>query len=319
MSNPLVANKHLPQLNIIRAIASLAVAIFHLGGKAMPGFRYGWLGVEMFFVLTGFVICWSLPIRYSIKDFPVFFAKRLARVEPPYIVSIAIILALAYFVYKDTAHIQLQNVLFHLAYINNFFGNNYLSPVYWTLGIEFQFYILIGILFPFIFYSEKIAIVSLVLLNIFSFYSHLKYTTVFGVMPYFTFGMVVYMYKNKIIEKLAFFILSIINMGYLLYLMGFPGTVAAIIAVGIIVFLSTSNTIIDFFSKISFSLYLTHDIVGSQLVVFVGSLFYVKTIYTKALSFSIGLLAAICFAYLFYIIVEKKALAFSKRFRYAIR
>jgi peptidoglycan/LPS O-acetylase OafA/YrhL len=66
----------LPQLNIIRAIASLGVAIFHLGGKKISILNYGWLGVEMFFVLTGFVICWALPINYSIKDFRVFFLQK---------------------------------------------------------------------------------------------------------------------------------------------------------------------------------------------------------------------------------------------------
>lgn len=41
--------QHIQQVDYIRAIASLGVALFHLGGKTLPVLNNGWLGVQMFF------------------------------------------------------------------------------------------------------------------------------------------------------------------------------------------------------------------------------------------------------------------------------
>jgi peptidoglycan/LPS O-acetylase OafA/YrhL len=55
---------YLPEVEYIRCFASLGVMIFHMGGKTLPVLNYGWLGVEMFFVLSGFIICYTLPAEY---------------------------------------------------------------------------------------------------------------------------------------------------------------------------------------------------------------------------------------------------------------
>ena len=305
----------LPQLNIIRAIASLGVAIFHLGGKTLPLFNCGWLGVEMFFVLTGFVICWSFPSHYSIKDFPIFFLKRLARVEPPYIVSILLIVLLA-FILNHTKGLSFQNIIFHLAYLNNFFNNNYLSPVYWTLGIEFQFYIFIGLLFPFLFFYNYVAIFFFILINALSFYFPYSYSILLNFSAFFTLGMLIFMYKSSRLVMIEFLAFLILNIVFLYFHCGLAETLSAVTAASIIMVFSKSFPLIDFFSKISFSLYLTHDIIGSSLVVYIGTLFSEKTIFTKGLAFVTGFLISIGFAYLFYILVERSALQLSKKVKY---
>jgi peptidoglycan/LPS O-acetylase OafA/YrhL len=62
-----VSKPHLAQVDYIRAIASMVVMLFHLGGKSLPVLNYGWLGVEMFFLLSGFIICWAVPFDYTLK------------------------------------------------------------------------------------------------------------------------------------------------------------------------------------------------------------------------------------------------------------
>ncbi len=53
--------------------------------------KYGYLGVDIFFVISGFVIPWSLyRTRYAIRDYPRFLLKRNVRLYPPYLASIAI-------------------------------------------------------------------------------------------------------------------------------------------------------------------------------------------------------------------------------------
>jgi peptidoglycan/LPS O-acetylase OafA/YrhL len=98
---------------------------------------------------------------------------------------------------------------------------------------------------------------------------------------------------------------------------GFDCLIASILTASIILFINKSNPIIDFFSKISFSLYLTHDIVGSQLTIYIGNLFKYKSMYTNALSFLCGFSFSILFAYLFYIVFEDFFLKQSKKIKYS--
>jgi peptidoglycan/LPS O-acetylase OafA/YrhL len=118
--------------------------------------RYGWLGVEVFFVISGFVIPYSMHrggYRVS-QHFWRFLAKRLARLEPPYLVSIVVVVILWYLSaltpgFQGTnPDIRPTRLLLHLGYLNAFFGHPWLNPVYWTLGIELQYYLLVAITYP---------------------------------------------------------------------------------------------------------------------------------------------------------------------------
>jgi peptidoglycan/LPS O-acetylase OafA/YrhL len=63
---------------------------------------------------------------------------------------ISVILALiAHYVWNSTYKADWVNIACHLAYLNNFVGGQYLNPEYWTLGIEFQFYLFLALCFPF--------------------------------------------------------------------------------------------------------------------------------------------------------------------------
>lgn len=312
-----ISKGNLPQLNIIRAIASLAVAVFHLGGKAVPILNYGWLGVQMFFVLTGFVICWSLPENYKIIQFPNFFLRRLVRIEPPYIFSILLIIIVSYFFLQNSTNINGTNILFHLAYINNFFNNDYISPVYWTLGIEFQFYILIGVLFPILIFSKYTAIASLLFLNILAYYWLVEQAFVLNFINYFSLGILVYMFKTFKLTKIEFYSLIFLLVLFMYFHIGIPETIVSLVTCMIILYVNSSNYVINFFSKISFSLYLTHDIIGTQLVIYIGNLFATKNLFSMAISFTIGMFAAIIFAYIFYIFIEKTAIKYSKKLKYS--
>ena len=75
--------------------------------------------------------------------------------DPPYFAAIAGVLFLGYvstFVpsWKGSFDVSLVMVLGHFAYLNAFIGFALLVPVFWTLAIEFQFYLLIALLFPLI-------------------------------------------------------------------------------------------------------------------------------------------------------------------------
>ncbi len=111
----------------------------------------GQSGVEMFFMISGFVIPYSLGEHYRLQqDGMAFFLRRLIRIEPPYLVavlvSLVIILAASatpnYHGEVDP-HLWFSLALHPLYLVPWFAGARWLNNVFWTLAIEFQYYIVV--------------------------------------------------------------------------------------------------------------------------------------------------------------------------------
>jgi peptidoglycan/LPS O-acetylase OafA/YrhL len=88
--------ERIPVVEAMRGIAAIGVALYHFSGRFDTGLplvfhSYGWLGVDIFFVISGFVIPLSLYGKdYQLRDFPMFIMRRLVRLEPPYLASIGL-------------------------------------------------------------------------------------------------------------------------------------------------------------------------------------------------------------------------------------
>ena len=143
----------------MRGFAAISVACFHFSGPfdlAIPRTvaALGWLGVDVFFVISGFVIPLSLHGRgYRIGQFPAFLVRRMVRLEPPYLASIALLIVLWHLSvlrpgFAGAAPTYgLAQIGFHLFYLIPLTDHAWLSPVYWSLAYEFVFYILVGLTF----------------------------------------------------------------------------------------------------------------------------------------------------------------------------
>src|ERR1700750_1411309 len=120
----------------LRGIAALAVACFHLNSHNVL-FAHGWAGVEVFFVISGFIVPWSLDgAHYKIGLYGRFLLRRIVRLDPPYLAMVCVILALA-FASRHTpgfagsaSFIGWPAVFGHLAFLNAFTGWPWLSPVF---------------------------------------------------------------------------------------------------------------------------------------------------------------------------------------------
>lgn len=144
----------------LRGVAALIVTWFHLtntyslGWARYSGF-YGWLGVDMFFVISGFIIPYSLHrSQYRASNFPRFMLRRLVRLEPPYLVSIVLSLVLLELGSRTPGFAgappsySLGQILAHFLYLIPLTSYTWLNVVFWTLAYEFVFYILAGLLWP---------------------------------------------------------------------------------------------------------------------------------------------------------------------------
>ena len=145
----------------LRGLAAFAVAWFHftnanaafptLGWLRASG-AHGWLGVESFFVISGFIIPYAMfRAGYRRAAWPTFLAKRLLRLEPSYLVSILLTLALWWVSSRSPNFTapppSVTQVLLHVGYLPAFFGYAWLQTAYWTLAIELQYYLLIAVSF----------------------------------------------------------------------------------------------------------------------------------------------------------------------------
>ena len=137
-------------VDALRALAALWVCLFHFTSATGIG-AYGYLGVTIFFVISGFIVPYSMMRGgYTIAAWPTFMVKRLVRLEPPYLASIGLILAFGAFdMWRGfPQEWTAAQIVGHLAYANAFLGLPWLNGPYWSLAIEFQFYVLMGLALP---------------------------------------------------------------------------------------------------------------------------------------------------------------------------
>lgn len=149
----------------LRGIAALAVVCFHVQGAFdrapqpwMPAplhalFHAGHFGVEIFFVLSGFVIAYSIRDGAWTPSYLARFAlKRSLRLDPPYWVAIGLEVALIVLVLVIMPSLSTpvptgSRILAHLVYAQELLGYREILPNFWTLCYEVQFYItLVGVL-----------------------------------------------------------------------------------------------------------------------------------------------------------------------------
>lgn len=153
-----------PALTGVRALAALWVVGYHLyiatgrpvlGGAGAwrldPLLASGWLGVDVFFVLSGFVLQWQVEHERDRTMLPWlraraygrFLGRRVLRVFPAYLACLSILLPLAWLRVGRWTPPELPDVALHLAMTHNAVPAyvSTISGVFWSLPIEWHFYL----------------------------------------------------------------------------------------------------------------------------------------------------------------------------------
>lgn len=97
--------------------------------------RYGYFGVDLFFIISGFVICMSSWGR-SVSQF---LTARITRLAPAYILSVVLLSALL--IVGRPADPSIVDILTNFTMVQGLVGVNDVSSVYWTLLVELKFYL----------------------------------------------------------------------------------------------------------------------------------------------------------------------------------
>lgn len=167
--NRQLAKNRVLQLDGLRALAVMVVVAFHFLNNQyaamditklstiekvlMKGTYFGWCGVDLFFVLSGFLIgTILLTNRESQRFFKTFYARRFLRIIPIYYVLLLVFLLCKYLPWYNTEAIIFHKEIpigYYFFFLQNFvmgarghFGSEAITPT-WSLAIEEQFYLII--------------------------------------------------------------------------------------------------------------------------------------------------------------------------------
>ncbi len=342
----------------LRGVAAMMVAIGHLAGAAAdkhpgilgPGVAaiadFGRYGVQIFFVLSGFVIAHSLVGgAYSFKYFGRFAARRFVRLDLPYwsviLLEVALLWVSGYLMAQYSRDLpSLGQIVANGFYLQTFLGYPHILPVFWTLCYEVQFYLVLvlslvllekmrnaGVTAPTI---RTIASVALTI-------SFLWSVCLFvGLLPplhpglfldrwfQFVLGVVVYLYyrgdcgKNVLVISLVLCVVAAVAFGGDKYRIAAP-LVTAATALAIVCSFQPSwrgllaGPVMQFLGRISYSLYLLHVGIGWRATVLIRELIgpHYSTFWAYVAFFG-GMAVSILAAWIANVIIEQPAMKLAR-------
>tara|TARA_X000001036_G_scaffold367519_1_gene352764 strand:+ start:434 stop:2377 length:1944 start_codon:yes stop_codon:yes gene_type:complete len=279
-------------INLLRALSVLAVVFYHIDKNLLPG---GWLGVDIFFFISGYLISNKIIVELNNNKFKFknFYLKRIKRIIPPVFSTIIFSLPFAFVLLPPKElFLYLSSIQSTVLFYSNIFFQNldfYNSPSskffpmlhMWSLSIEEQFYIVFPVLIFIIFRYKKnktleilaLLVIFSVILNFIDYGNATFYQLQFRIWE-FLFGILFMLLEKKIklpvgakylglfiiLFSLVFFDDGMINQFY----------TKAICLIGVFLYLAKSkedvflnklknNKALQQIGLISFSLYLLHQ------------------------------------------------------------
>ena len=353
-SNEIVKkSKRLTFIDGLRAIACIMIVVYHgvtVFVKTINKnedfvfniIHYGYLGVSIFFVISGFVMAYSASnIKiWDVKTLINFFLRRMVRLTPPYHVSILIASVVYLIRIIITRHFSyfpdISTLLANLLYLQGFFNLADVNSAFWTIRIEIQFYLFFALIMFFSFQiSKKLKIIStdicfftifsmsfiislvqlywdfdkiriiflpsweMFALGVISFYIYSKKITFqHGILIFVLLLILIYIYPNEYLTCAIYtylLLLIVIYRSKLTEWLNFP--------------------VIQFFGKISYSLYLVHWPIMGLTTGLSTRLGLAKHHFGGYISFLIAFALSTLVATVMYHLVEVPSINWSHRFK----
>jgi peptidoglycan/LPS O-acetylase OafA/YrhL len=137
----------------LRGVAIIAVVMFHVWQinwqpisifslSLQPFIETGFIGVDLFFFISGFVL--MLPYKTAAPTITEFVQRRVLKIVPSYVFCVGVLLIIGY------EHADLKSVILHVLFVFNWFSDTSgaINGVFWSLAVEVQFYVLLPFLAP---------------------------------------------------------------------------------------------------------------------------------------------------------------------------
>lgn len=205
--------ERLYQIDLFRFIAAVLVVFYHytfrgfnstiklspIAFNTLEGFtKYGYLGVDLFFIISGFVIIMSIENSSTLH----FIKSRIVRLYPAYWVCL-LLTSLVTIIFVNNNAISIKQFLFNFTMLNGYFNIPHIDGVYWSLLVEIKFYFLIAIMLSFTFLRKNFNALILLWLII----------TIINVLPAISSSKLFYYLNNYLILEYSSYFIA----GYYFY------------------------------------------------------------------------------------------------------
>lgn len=303
-------------------VPKIVEAINHI---QIPNFFWSPFGVNIFFLISGFVIPISLE-KYSRSEF---FKKRFFRLYPTYFIGFLvtiIMLVLSSLYFNNPFPYSLNEVIFHsIIGLRDIFESSHIDMIIWTLETELKFYILCILFLPL--FKKRSLIIFIIPLAIFIIsyiivivYSWQTYYPIPSLI-YMFIGTVFYFHLKQAISTLSsliivlilfflysflFYSLSVNIIGYI-YVKSISISAFYALAIFTVSYIFNNkfifNKYIAFISKISYPFYVIHSITGYVIMIIL-----IKNNFDPLFSMLLALTFVTILAYIIHIYVEKPSI-----------
>lgn len=328
MSEP----KHVAILDPMRGVAALAVVIFHYLGSILPTLRpngiehiveHGKMGVQVFFVISGFVIPYAMQrAGHTWHHTGRFMLRRFVRIAPPAYIAAACVVAFHLIAQAVNGRpvdgdpfpgLGVKAVLSNLFFVAEYTSTGWYNFVYWSLTAEFEFYLAIALLFPLLAAGSSnwrvlLAMLALLLTN------YIQGPAFFHYVIYFELGILVFLWRETTTDRWMILALAAATCAVGMA-QGWALPVAvSVIAALIIASGTTARTrATDLLGDISYSLYITHVPVAyfAETIIKRVTDLHVQP-FGKAALFVLYITLALGIAWLFHVYIERPFQRLSK-------
>ncbi|MGB6036416.1 MAG: acyltransferase [Cryomorphaceae bacterium] len=277
--------RRIEELDGLRGIAAISVVFFHYferydqiySHENLPTeyFSYGRYGVELFFIISGFVIFWSLINIQKPLDFVV---SRFSRLYPVFWVAMSLTFLIVSLFGLPGREATTATFFGNFLMFHSYFKIPNVDGVYWTLSVELTFYLWMLIIFSFRILKriDVVALLALIVGALFQF----KIIALSNLMidlllirwsALFIIGICLFKIFQKEANPLTFINLAL-SLG-LIYLTFGQTSLLICSSITLVIFLGTNgylpflkNRVLLFLGAISYSLYLIHQNIGYVII-----------------------------------------------------
>jgi peptidoglycan/LPS O-acetylase OafA/YrhL len=202
-----------------------------------------------------------------------------------------------------------------LGYLNAFFQYPWVNDVYWTLAIEFQYYIIIALIFPLLIHSKKyFSFIALGVFGMMGFFIT-GHNFIFNYGLLFVVGILLFQFRIGYLKDAEFGTLLLIALLMIFVKFDKRYLVAALLPYFFILYFDFNNKISKFLGNISYSLYLVHIPIGGRIINICETLFQGEQI--RSVFVFVALAVSIFAAWVFFMVIEKPAMELAKKIGYA--
>ena len=306
--------QHLAILDILRAVAALSVCLFHFNRRGdevlSKALNWGHYGVEIFFVISGFIIplamYWS---RFQYRDTKHFLIRRGIRLYPAFAMVALFHLAFATYGFPlldydgGSPDLTWSRALANFTLSCDLVGESWYLPIFWTLAIEAQYYMCIVATFPLLISQNKWVLTGALLLWIIPPYFVGYGETIFTWTAFFAMGILAFLKKEKLIGGKTFFMLLVLAAYSHQASRNVTSTSIGVATALVILYAPQIRwKLMEKMGVVSYSLYLLHLIFGSAALILLRQL--PESIQSAPVNIAMATMVSIGAAFLFYRYLE---------------